>query len=199
MAGPHLMAELVLIRHAESEANLSAAWQGRGDAALSVTGKEQVVALGERLSRVGFDAVVSSPLSRALDTAGAVSDSPEVEDDLIEIDLGRWEGVSYEVVADRDRIILEAIYNGSDEPFGQTGERLSEVAVRAWRVIDRLGERIGPDGRAAVVTHGGVIDALLRSILPPVTRRPHRMATNASLTHLVGRPGNWYLSRFNDT
>lgn len=193
------VAEIVLVRHAESEANLSAAWQGRGDAALSATGKEQVAALAERVDPAAYDAVLSSPLSRAVDTASAFSDSPEMEEDLIEVDLGSWEGISFDVVAASDRALLEAIYGGADQPFGQTGERLSEVAARAWAVIDDLAERIGPQGRAAVVTHGGVIDSVLATLMPMVKRRPHRMAANASLTHLVGGPERWRLARFNDT
>ena len=162
------MAEIVLVRHAESEANLSAAWQGRGNAALSVTGKEQVDALSARVASASFDAVLSSPLTRAVETAAAFSDAPETVDDLIEVDLGRWEGVSFDVVAERDQPLLRAIYGGADEPFGGTGERLSEVAARVWAVIDELAERIGSDGRAVVVTHGGVIDAILSTLLPMV-------------------------------
>lgn len=193
------MTEIVLVRHAESEANLAAAWQGRGDAGLSATGRDQVKALAERVSGGSFDAVLSSPLSRALDTAAAFDDEPEAHDDLIEVDLGGWEGMSIEEVATRHRTLLRSIYGGSDEPFGEAGERMSEVAARTWAVIDSLGERLGPEQRAVVVTHGGVIDAIIASFLPTVSRRPHRMASNASLTHLVGQPGSWRLSRFNDT
>lgn len=193
------MPEIVLARHAESEANLAAAWQGRGDAALTATGRAQVEALKARLDGRRFEAVVSSPLSRTVETAAAFADRPETDVDLIEIDLGKWEGVSYDVVTARDGVLLRSIYQGADDRFGEVGERMSEVAVRAWAVVDRVAERIGPDGRAAVVTHGGVIDSVISTLLPTVSRRPHRMAANASLTHLVGGPGNWRMSRFNDT
>lgn len=193
------MSEIVLIRHAESEANLAATWQGRGDAGLSATGRDQVKALAGRANGRSFDAVLSSPLVRAVDTAVAFDDDPEIHDELIEVDLGRWEGMALDVVAAQDRHLLQSIYGGGDERFGETGEMISEVAARAWAVIDSLGERLAPHGRAAVVTHGGVIDALISTFLPTVTRRPHRMASNASLTHLVGSPGRWRLARFNDT
>lgn len=193
------MSEIVLIRHAESEANLAAAWQGRGDAGLSATGRGQVESLTERANGRAFDVVASSPLARALDTAAAFSDAPETHEDLIEIDLGRWEGVPLEEVSATDGALLRSIYSGSDDRFGETGERLSEVAARAWAVIDDLTERIGPHGKAAIVTHGGVIDSVVAAFLPTVSRRPHRMVSNASLTHLVGGPGWWRLARFNDT
>lgn len=192
------MAEIVLVRHAESEANVAGAWQGRGDAALSAAGRVQVEALAGRVRGRAFDAVLASPLGRALDTARAFSDTPEVEDDLIEIDLGRWEGVSFDVVAAKDMAVLRSIYEGSDDPFGGTGERMSEAAARLQGVIDAVATRVGPDGRAVLVTHGGMIDSLINRLFATVTRRPHRMAGNASLTHLIGEPGSWRLSRFND-
>lgn len=193
------MSEIVLVRHAQSEANVAGAWQGRGDARLSAIGRRQVNALADRFSGRPFEVVLSSPLERAVETAAAFSDEPETHDDLIEIDLGRWEGVSFDVVAATDRDRLRAIYSGSDEAFGTSGERMSEVAARAWSVIDELADRIGPDGRAAVVTHGGVIDSLFGTLVPTISRRPHRMAANASLTHLVGTAGDWRIARFNDT
>lgn len=75
---------------------------------------------------------------------------------------------------------------------------MSEVAARAWAVIDSVAERVGPAGRAVVVTHGGVIDSVLGTLFPVGGRRAHRMVENASLTHLVGGPGRWQMARFND-
>lgn len=193
------MSEIVLVRHAQSEANVAGAWQGRGNAKLSAAGRSQVAALAARFAGRAFDLVVSSPLERAIETAVAFSDEPETHPDLIEIDLGRWEGVSFDVVATTDRDRLRAIYNGSDEAFGSSGERMSEVAARAWSVIDSVADRVGPEGRVAIVTHGGVIDSLFGTLVPTIDRRPHRMAANASLTHLVGTAGDWSLARFNDT
>lgn len=193
------MTEIVLVRHAESEANLAGAWQGRGDASLSDTGRDQIESLAARAAAWSDpDLVLSSPLARAVQTARAFG-SPEIDPGLIEVDLGRWEGVSFEVVASTDMERLRAIYGGSDDPFGDTGERMSEVAARAGAVVDAAARRVGPAGRAILVTHGGVIDSLLAGLLPTVTRRPHRMASNTSLTHLVGVPGDWRLARLNDS
>lgn len=191
------MSEIVLVRHAQSDANMASAWQGRGDGALSEEGTRQAEALGTRLAAVEFDLVVSSPLRRARDTAAHLGD-PEIEDDLTEVDLGRWEGASFADVFDAHGPLLRSIYQGADERFGETGERLSDVAARVWPVIDRVAARIGEDGTAVLVTHGGVIDAVFGTLLPSLSRRPHHMAANASLTHIRGRPGAWRLARFND-
>ncbi|MGH8912015.1 MAG: histidine phosphatase family protein [Acidimicrobiia bacterium] len=193
------MPEIVLIRHAESAANVSRSWQGRGDAEVSVEGRTQIKALTGRLARRRFDAVVSSPLSRAVETAAGLADAPDVDEDLIEIDLGVWEDVSIEDVLRDHGALLRSIYGGGDDRFGLSGERLSEVATRAWTAIDQIAEQVGPAGSAAIVTHGGVIDAVLATLLPSVTRRPHRMVSNTALSHLVGVPGRWRLARFNDS
>lgn len=192
------MSEIVLIRHAQSAANVAKTWQGRGNAPLSTEGETQVAALGDRLGTGRFDAVVSSPLRRAYETAGALADAPEVDDDLIEIDLGAWEDAAIgDVMRDHSQL-LRSIYGGGDDRFGLTGERFSEVAARAWAVIDRVAETVGPEGSAAIVTHGGVIDSVFATLLPTVSRRPHRMVSNTALTHLVGEPGRWRLARLND-
>jgi len=192
------MPEIVLVRHAESEANLARTWQGRGNSALSPTGREQVDALSRRIDEQEFDLVATSPLDRAVETAAAFGEQVETHADLTEIDLGTWEGVSVETVATRDREVLRSIYAGGDDRFGTEGERMSEVAARAWAIIDSLAARVGAGGRAVIVTHGGVIDSVLGSLLPVGRRRAHLMVENASLTHLVGGPERWRLARFND-
>ncbi|CAN5823023.1 hypothetical protein BH23ACT5_BH23ACT5_00940 [soil metagenome] len=192
------MPEIVLIRHAESDANVATLWQGRGDSDLSPEGRVQVEALRRRLVDAHFDAVVTSPLTRARRTAEAIGPRSQVDSDLVEIDLGEWEGRAFAEVAAEHGPALSALYRGDDGPFGSTGERMSEVARRAWRAIDRVAETVGRNGRAAVVTHGGVIDAVFATFLPAQTRRPHRMASNTALTHIVGSPGRWRLARFND-
>lgn len=192
------MPEIVLVRHAESEANLAGTWQGRGNSALSPAGREQVDALTRRVEGREFDLVATSPLDRAVETAAAFGEQVETHDDLTEVDLGTWEGIPVETVASRDRELLRSIYTGGDDRFGAEGERMSEVAARAWAIIDSVAERVGPRGRAVVVTHGGVIDSVLGSLFPVRGRRGHRMVENASLTHLVGGPGRWRLARLND-
>lgn len=193
------MSEILLVRHAQSDANSASAWQGRGDGVLTDEGVRQAEALGSRLRRTHVDLVVSSPLRRARDTASHLgAGTVEVDADLTEIDLGRWEGEPLAAVVESHGQLLRSIYSGGDERFGETGERFSEVAARVWPVIDRVADRIGPDGKAVLVTHGGVIDSVFSTLLPPLTRRPHRMAANASVTHLRGGPGAWRLARFND-
>ncbi|MEZ4252464.1 MAG: histidine phosphatase family protein [Polyangiales bacterium] len=65
--------EITLVRHGQSESNVSGRWQGHGDSALSPHGREQAMSLASRFAREGarFDRWVASDLSRAHDTGKA--------------------------------------------------------------------------------------------------------------------------------
>jgi broad specificity phosphatase PhoE len=192
------MPEILLIRHAESEANVAGIWQGRGDAGLSRRGMAEVESLRRR--PLGpFDLVASSPLRRATETAAALSSHVVVEPGLVEIDVGDWEGIAYSVVAERDADLLAAVYAGEEVAFGKTGESMTEVAERAWTVIEKVAAQVGDAGRAALVTHGGVIDSVVGALLTPGRRRMHRMVANGSVTEIAGKADDWRLARFNDT
>ena len=80
--------EIVFVRHAESQANRAGVWNGKTDGPLSEAGVASLEELGRRLSTWDFDAVISSPLTRALDTAKAFAEEVHTDEDFIEVDLG---------------------------------------------------------------------------------------------------------------
>src|SRR5688500_1044189 len=90
--------ELWLIRHGESEGNRAGLLQGQRDYPLSARGRQQAQRLAERLGTVRFDALYSSDLTRALDTARAVSATiglpVTLDPGLREIDYGAWSGLT---------------------------------------------------------------------------------------------------------
>jgi broad specificity phosphatase PhoE len=183
------MADIYLVRHAQSEANLAGTWQGREDGPLSEIGREQAILLGRRLAGQRFDVVLSSPLSRALATAHEISAEVERDEAFAEIAIGSWEGKPWSEV------------QGPPAPwarYGGFGETFSEVQHRVWEAIGRLDRRLGEDGQALVVTHGGVLDAVLRRLLGGA-RRVYAYPANASVTRLVRRHGRLRLALYNDT
>jgi broad specificity phosphatase PhoE len=131
------MTTLLLIRHGETDWNAEHRWQGHADVPLNAHGREQAKVLAEELAPEGVDAIYSSDLSRARDTAEIVGERlgvPVVLDpDLREIDVGSREGLTGEEVGDRP-------WDG--EPHETHGERI----LRAVRTI---AER-HPDERVAV-------------------------------------------------
>lgn len=192
------MTEITLIRHAESQANLDGVWNGQVDGPLSEAGEASLDAIGKRLHEREFDVVVCSPLERARRTAGAFTTDYEVWDNLVELDIGRWEGMSRDQILSEHGEDLRNAISGRELPMGHTGESLTDLQRRATGAIDALAADLGEDGRAAVVTHGGFIQEVLRRHLAGRSRRAHAFAGNTSLTRLVWSFDRPRLAGFND-
>ncbi len=143
------MRELYLVRHGETEWARLGRHTGRTDIPLTERGRAQANAVAAKLAGVRFAAVVSSPLSRALDTArlAGFADVVTTDDDLLEWDYGELEGrTSAEIRGD---IPDWTIWRGP-VPGGEDAE---DVAARVDRFIGRV---LAPEGlRAAGASMSG--------------------------------------------
>jgi broad specificity phosphatase PhoE len=93
--------EVYLIRHGETEWNVSGRFQGKLDSPLTENGVAQAQAMGKALSRIHtrFDALVASPLGRTRQTTSIITGFgifPEPESDmrLAEVSVGSWDGLT---------------------------------------------------------------------------------------------------------
>lgn len=158
------MTRLILVRHGESTWNLTGRYQGNIDTELSELGVRQSACVAERLRGMHLDAVYSSSLRRALHTAIAVALSHsldiQVEEDLVEIDHGAWNGLLKEEVEKRYGPLLERWQLTPSQVKMPGGESLSDVARRVQRVLDRIADA-HPQGSVAVCSH----DAVLKTIV----------------------------------
>lgn len=93
------MALITLLRHGRTSANARGVLQGRIDNPLDETGREQAARVAGVLPPA--DLVVSSPLSRALETAAYLSESVQVDDRWIELDYGDWDGLALDQLPPR--------------------------------------------------------------------------------------------------
>lgn len=193
------MKEITFIRHAESVANRDGIWNGRSDGQLSEEGELQTKALGARFADARFDVVVSSPLERARLTAAAISDEVTIDDDFIEIDLGRWDGSTTAEVQAVDGEALRQAISDRTSPMGGTGESLDQAGARVVEAVNRLAESMPDGSRAAVVTHGALLQAVLHRYLPGRGHRVHAFSDNASVTGISIFDGHSRLATFNDT
>jgi broad specificity phosphatase PhoE len=151
---------LLLARHGESEWNAEGRWQGRADPPLSGTGRKQAALAVDRIGTV--DAIVSSTLQRALETATIISEGIGVGPvvlvpELIERDAGEWQGLT--------RVEIEAAYPGYlDSHRRPPRYELDEpLVVRVLAALDAVCAEV-PGDELLVVTHGGVINALERHL-----------------------------------
>jgi broad specificity phosphatase PhoE len=159
---------LLLIRHAESTWNAAGRWQGHGDPPLSERGREQAEALARELARACLVRVVTSDLARASETGAALTRALGIAalrcPGLRELDVGRWTGLTRAEVAARDAQALAAFDAGGETAPAGGGETRAAVARRARASLAALA-RTWPDSCIAVVTHLGVIRALVGEAL----------------------------------
>ena len=151
------MTTLLLVRHGETDWNRDGRVQGHADTPLNEAGRAQVRLLADRLVDEPFDAVYSSDLSRARETAeilaaGLGLDVVELPE-LREKNFGSWEGLT-------DVEILERFPDAQRGHWGD-GESADELSARVEEALHRIAGS-HPDGRVLVVTHGGPLRAMLR-------------------------------------
>jgi broad specificity phosphatase PhoE len=155
-----------LLRHGESLGNAQGVSQGQTDFPLTENGIQQARNLAARWQAedVGFDQIVSSPLTRARQTAEVVGGTLNVPIDFdpnwMERSFGSLEGIPYAEVARMDPP-MDFFFTYS--PLGGDGEGLPALFQRARQAIDRLICR--PPGRYLVVSHGVILNAALLTIL----------------------------------
>ena len=144
------MNQIVLVRHGETAWSMSGQHTGNTDIPLTDAGRRQAEALGARLGAWSFARVLSSPLSRALETCklAGLGERVEVTDDLREWDYGEYEG--------RRTMDIRTERPGWDlwvhgVPGGET---VDHVGQRADRVLDVAR---ATDGDVAVFAHGHIL------------------------------------------
>jgi 2,3-bisphosphoglycerate-dependent phosphoglycerate mutase len=197
--------EILLVRHGESAparpGERFALTGGHGDPPLAPEGRWQADQLGVRLSNEDIRAIYVTTLRRTHETAGPLATrlglEPIVEPDLREVYLGEWEGGRYrQMAAERDPRFMEAMQREEWGliPGAETTDQLHRRVVGA---VERIASE-HHDQRILVVSHGGVIGALLSHA---ARARPFAFlgADNASVSHLVVVGERWIVRRFNDT
>ena len=151
MAAGH---EIWLVRHGETEWSASGRHTGRTDVPLTPAGRRQAETLGRHLGGRAFALVLTSPMSRAFDTAriaGFGDAQPTI--DLMEWDYGEFEGRTTAQI--RERFPGWTIWTG---PW-PGGETPAEVGARVDRVIDRCLDP-GVKGDSLLFSHGHVLRVL---------------------------------------
>jgi len=160
---------LILVRHGETDTNKARLALGRADIELNEQGRWQAQRLAISLKDERIAAIYSSPLKRALATAEPIASSHglevQVDEGLIEMDIGEMEGLTFQQVGERYPHFLQVWLGGQAAYEAMPGgERLLDVQERAWQAIERIRER-QDQGTVAAVTHNFVIITLLCRVL----------------------------------
>ncbi len=163
---------IFLIRHGETDWNKAFRYQGSSDVPLNDEGLRQAALLGTRLSRIRPSRILASPLMRAFRTAetirerndGAEELETETRDDLREISFGVWEGLSIPEIKEKDGKTFERWRRAPFSCAPEGGETFPDIMRRSQVLAEEL--KCGaPGSDTFVVTHGGVLRALIAALL----------------------------------
>jgi broad specificity phosphatase PhoE len=152
-------ATILLARHGETDWNREKRWQGLADLSLNERGREQARALAEALEAVPIRAVYASDLRRAYETAVVVAERKGLEvtpmQELREVDVGSWTGLSYDEVKERFPDAYAQMRSRSGTGW-ESGETYAEMGRRVLEAMRRIA-REHPGDAVLVVTHSGPI------------------------------------------
>ena len=159
---------LILVRHGQTEWNAGGRYQGQSNVALSDTGRKQARFLAERFPVKQLDAIYTSDLDRAKETAECVGEklgvSVRSEKAFRELSFGDWEGLTYQEISSRWPEEANKLFTAPDELVIPHGETFQELQKRALDKIHLLYEK-HIDQTVAVFAHGAINKTILAGLM----------------------------------
>ena len=187
-----MTSQILLIRHA-AHPDLGNVLSGRTPGiALSSEGRSQAGALAQRLEGFAIDALHTSPVQRARETACAIAAgrrglATETVRALEELDFGDWAGCAFVELADDPR--WETWNSARESATAPNGESMVQAQARAWRHIESAAAAM-PERTIAMVTHCDIIRAVVAKVLGLTLNHIHRFDIGpASVSRLA--VGSW--------
>lgn len=193
---------VVLVRHGQTRSNATGFVMGWSEEDLDDTGYTQVRKLAFRLAGLPVSSIYSSPLRRTLATASIIAEphglEPRVLEDLIENNLGDWQGLHEDDIwRGWPELRKQSMIDPSDVtiPNGESFRQVTERAVRAFEMVLSSNE----GGQPVIVTHDVIVRVLVAHVLG-VTNSIYRrlMVNNASLSVIRVADGKSTLVTLND-
>lgn len=176
---------LGLLRHGQTDWNVAGRLQGTSDIPLNETGLQQALGAAKAINPDEWDVLISSPLSRARETAQRIAEVHGrhqliIDDRFLERAFGEAEGLSYE---DWKRL--------HDPAVGVAGgENLAQLETRANELLRAVAQEYA-GRRVLAVSHGALIRKLVRIASNKTLPREGERFANTSLTKLVFKNGEW--------
>lgn len=186
--------QIHLIRHALTGENLEGKYIGHTDVPLCEEGIKQIEQMKEEMEYPSADAVFTSPLSRCIDTAKLIypEREPVVINELIEYDFGEFEGKTAEDLKD-DEDFAEWLSGTNPRKAAPFGESNSAFSYRVCACFEKIVDGIISSGvkSTAVITHGGVVMALMAAYAIPEAPMHEWLTPNGTGYTLRIDPSIW--------
>jgi broad specificity phosphatase PhoE len=174
------MTKIILVRHGHVEGISPERFRGRADLSLTAEGVKQAEATARRIHATWTpSAIYASPLSRAVATAEAIGRpiglSPNSLDGLVDIDYGKWQGLTPDQVKAQWPELLDTWYRSPDWAAFPGGETLQDVLTRAVSALREVIQR-HPRDTVVLVGHDSVNRVILLHALQLPLSRYWRLA-----------------------
>jgi probable phosphomutase (TIGR03848 family) len=197
---------LILLRHGRSTSNTSGVLAGRSPGVeLDEKGREQAAQIVERLAPVPLAAIVTSPMTRCVQTvaplAAARGVEPLIEPDLTEVDYGEWTNRKLSELGKEDLWkVVQAHPSAAVFPGGEGLAAMQARCVAAVRALDnRIAEEHGPGAVWLACSHGDPIKAIVADALASHLDNFQRIVVdNCSLSVITYTATRPFVARVND-
>jgi broad specificity phosphatase PhoE len=197
------MTSIYLVRHGQTAWNKEEIFRGRTDVPLDETGLKQAELVGQYFNGLEIDAIYSSPLSRALQTAQKIAQFHNLKvqplDGIVDMSFGKWEGRPHQEIRENDK---ETYRQWVEEPHLVRlpgGEGLDDVRTRTMAALvevirDHLGKTL------ILVSHRVICKVLICAVLGLDNSHFWQITQDTTAINLIQyRNGRYILSLMNET
>jgi alpha-ribazole phosphatase len=197
------MGKLYLVRHGETAWNAEARYQGHMDTTLNEAGLYQAQKLQERFIKEHINAIFSSDLKRAVETASIIAKPKNIQvqlsPSLRELSFGEWEGLTYKEITVKYGNLIDRWLETPDMITIPGGEPLSSMVTRISQFINNLIKE-KPEDSFVLVAHGGPIRTFVAQLnLIPFNKMWSIKIENASITTLETSKSGIITKEINNT
>ncbi len=186
------MALILLVRHGQTDENVSGRISGQGPAPLNGRGQEQAKLAAQVLAPLNVTRLISSPVVRAFQTATILDEhlqlGIEEQPDLREVGYGDWEGQTFQAV--RDGNAFKLAMNDPINAVFPNGESLVSVQQRSVRVVEAIRQGAAQEV-AVLVSHGDVIRMLVAHYLGMTFNDYRRITIDNGAISVIELFENW--------
>ena len=198
----NIVGQIIFLRHGQAKNNTERVLSGRTPGVpLTDKGITQAQQTAELLEHMNISAIYSSPIQRAKHTAEIVGEhnsiDVQIDDRLIELDMGKFTGVPYDEIFSSHGNVFLKFYNGELEIAHNGVETFADVKKRVSSIVDEIIEK-HPDQNVVLVTHMDPIKAMLSNVVDvSPTNLFELIIANASLNLFREKDRKFSLSGIN--
>lgn len=195
--------QLVFVRHGETEYNAIGRYQGHTQISLNERGFAQAKVVGHRLRLTHFDAIYSSDLLRAVQTAEAIAhhhQQPVIQyAGFREIDVGLWEHLTVQEIASQYPQHYATYKHTPGRAIYTGGESYAQMQMRAMNALMHVITAHPTAQTLCIVCHGGTIRALVCAFLHlDIDYYPRMWIENCAITTVFYEQNTFRLGTLND-